>query len=313
MSKPKEPPKEAPSFLHQELQKIEKDYQTKVQIVTARPVLSQAFFFGWMLLDAILLTIFIGYIAYYLVSGSFAERHDVAQIVQNTDALHDAIVSNAAANLVTGEVLVLTPTAGYQDFYTEITNPNTDWTASFTYSFKTASGQTSSQKGFIMPGERKSLLALHESISGNRADVVVENIDWIRVDRHVIPDGADWLDRHNDFLVTNAVYETNLEINKQKVARSSFTMTNRSPYGYYDAVFTVLLVRADTVVAVNQVVLNRFDSGDTRTVDVNWFGTFPTAAEIRVMPNIDYFDADAYLPVGGETPPDLRDVLFRRR
>lgn len=313
MSKKEEPLKEQPSFLHQELQKIEKDYQQKVQIVTARPVISQAFFFAWAVIDALLLTVAIGYIAYYLVSGSFDERRAVSDVIQNLGTIHDATAFNAAANLVTGEVLVFSPTAGYEDFYTEITNPNTDWTASFTYSFKTASGETRQYKGVVMPGERKILLALHESVSGSRADFVVEDISWIRVDHHVIPDIEEWLERHEDFLVTNSVYETDLEVNKQKVARSSFTITNRSPYGYYDAVFNVMLMHGDTVVGVNQVVLSSFATGESRDVDVNWFGSFPGAAEIKVIPNIDYFDADAYLPVGGETPSDLRDVLFRRR
>jgi hypothetical protein len=305
MSKPEEPLKEQPTFLHQELQQIEKDYRTKVQIVTARPVLSQAFFFAWMVFDALLLTIFVGYSAYYLVSGAFDERRQVSAIINNLETLHDAAASRAAVSLVTGEVLVFSPTSGYEDFYTEIRNPNQDWTAAFTYSFKTSSGESRKQKGFVMPGERKPLLALHEALTGNRADLLVEEITWIRVDHHVIPDITEWLERHNDFQITDNTYVTNLEINKQKVARSSFTITNQSPYGYYEAPFLVFLLRGDTVVGVNQVVLNTFNAGEARQVDVNWFGAFPTAAEIQVVPNIDYFDADAYLPIGGEVPPDI--------
>ena len=85
--------------------------------------------------------------------------------------------------------------------------------------------------------------------------MVVEDISWIRVDHHVISDMTEWLDRHNDFLVTNNTYVTDLEIEKQKLARSSFTITNRSPYGYYEVPLTVLLMRADTVVGVNQVTI----------------------------------------------------------
>lgn len=313
MGKPEEVQKEQPSFLRQELQQIEKDYRTKVQIITARPVLSQAFLFAWMVIDVLLLVICVGYIGYYLVSGAFDDRRAVSGIVQNLDSLHSATVADAAVSLVTGEVLVFSPTSGYLDFYTEIYNPNPDWTASFTYSFKTSSGDTRSQKGFVMPGERKPLIALHESVSGSRGDLVVEDISWIRVDPHVISDISEWLDRHNDFLITNDVYVTDLEIDDQKLARSSFTVTNRSPYSYYDVPLTVLLMRADTVVGVNQVVLSDVEAGESRDVDVNWFGTFPTAATLKVVPNIDYFDADAYAPIGGETPADLRDTLFQRR
>jgi hypothetical protein len=314
MAKPKEKPAPKPA-IEIELAQVEKEYEQKVRLTTARPALQGAFYTAWMVIDVLLLVIFVSYIGYYLVSGSFAERREVANIANNLDSMRSISEDHQAAALVSGETLVFTPQEGFADFYSELRNPNEEWTASFDYHFSGVFGESATQRGFIMPLETKSLISLHQAVTGRAttAQIVIEDVEWLRVDAHAISDVSAWLTAHNDFSVTDAVYDTNLMVDDQKVGRSSFTITNDSPYGYHQAMFTVILERGGTPAGIHQVTLNSFDTGDVRQVDLNWFGTFPGAADVVVVPNIDYFDVDAYLPPASGAAEDIRDVLLKRR
>ncbi len=314
MAKPKEKPAPKP-FIESELAQVEKEYQQKVRMSTARPALQGAFITAWTILDALLLVIFISYIGYYLVSGSFAERREIASIADNIDSMRAISEGHQAAALVSGETLVFNSQEGFADFYSELRNPNEEWTASFSYHFTGSFGESAPQNGFIMPLETKSLISLHQAVTARAttASIVIDDVVWLRVDAHAIADVGAWLTAHNDFTVTDAVYDTTLMVDDQKVGRSSFTITNNSPYGYHEAMFTVILERGGTPAGIHQVTLNNFDTGDVRQVDLNWFGTFPGAADVVVVPNIDYFDVDVYLPPSSPAAEDIRDTLLKSR
>ena len=314
MSKLKEKP--APKlFIDSELAQVEKQYQQKVQVVIARPVLQSALLFAWTVFDVLLIVIFVSYIGYYLVSGSFAERREIASIADNIESMRSISEEHQAAPLVSGESLVFNPQPGFADFYSELQNPNEEWSASFVYYFTGSFGETVKQAGFIMPLENKSIISLHQNVATkpNSGQLVVENVVWLRVDAHAIDDIATWLATHDQFTVTDATFDTTLMVDTNKVGRSSFTITNNSPYGYHEATFTVILERNGTPVGVHQVALNNFDTGDFRRVDLNWFGTFPGAADVVVVPNIDYFDLDVYLPPASPAAEDIRDTLLKSR
>lgn len=314
MSKPKEKPAPKP-FIDSELAQVEKQYQQKIQVVTARPVLQSTLLFAWTVIDILLIVIFVSYIGYYLVSGSFAERREIASIADNIESMRNISEDHQAAPLVSGESLVFSPQTGYADFYSELRNPNEEWSASFTYYFTGSFGQTVKQTGFIMPLENKAMTSLHQAVSAKptSGQIAVEDVVWLRVDAHAIDDVATWLATHNQFTVTDASFDTTLMVDTSKVGRSSFTVTNDSPYGYHEATFTVLLERNGTPVGIHQVTLNDFDTGDFRQVDLNWFGTFPGVADVVVIPNIDYFNLGVYLPPASPQSEDIRDTLKKSR
>lgn len=312
MAKEKPAPK---PYIETELAAVEKEYQQKVTVTSARPALRSAALFAWTVLDILLIAISVSYIGYYLVSGSFADRREIASIADNIEAMRAISEGHQAASLVSGETLVFTTQDGYADFYSELSNPNEEWTASFTYYFTGSFGETTKHQGFIMPLETKALTALHETVTerASSASIAIEDVEWLRVDAHAISDIETWLGQHNDFTVTDAVYSTSLMIDGEKVGRSSFTVTNDTPYGYHEAVFTVILERGGSPAGIHQITLNNFAVGDSRDVDLNWFGSFPGAADVVIVPNIDYFDIDAYLPPSSPTETDIRDTLLKSR
>ncbi|MDP2631279.1 MAG: hypothetical protein Q8P30_00745 [Candidatus Uhrbacteria bacterium] len=294
--------------INSELKQIESEYNREVAIVKARPFLKRLGIFLWTAIDVILVVLFVGYIATYLVSGFFAEREDIAAIVSNIDVMHAISADNAAQAISIGSVKEFALSNGDYDLYVEVDNPNSDWYAEFNYYFDTGSEESDRMGGYIMPNERKPLVAFRQAFDARPSDaeLVVEDFVWKRVDAHAVENINDWMAEHTDFEITADDY-SDIPLDGENIARSSFTIKNKTPYSYWSPVFYVVLERNGTVLGVNQASVAGFESGETRTVNVNWFGNAPTAGDVFVIENINFFDPDVYMPPPGESGSDIRD------
>ena len=310
-------PEQIPSSAPAELRKIEKEYQREVRITKVRPVIRQTFWVVWAVFDAILTVIFIGSITYYLVAGSFADRRQVASLGQNIEALHDVTAESSAQSITAGDVKVFSLGEGRYDLFIELANPNNDWWAEISYSFADGEESTQTFSGFLLPGEQKPLTALYQEFTSrpSGAEFVVNDLTWHRVDSHEISDFDNWLTDHQNFVVDNADYSTDVEIGETNLARSTFTIENKTPYSYWDGKFLVVLLSGGGgVLGVNEVTVAGFESSETRSVTVNWFGDAPSSAstaEVKVITNINFFDEDAYMPLSSEVERDIRDTSFQ--
>lgn len=292
-----------------EMQKIEQDYRRNVAIVEARPKLEQVAIFAWLLLDVALIVYFFFTVVLYLVSGAFAETRSVASIGANAGVSHDAAASRVAQPLLTGDAAVLTRDTGAYDIYATVENVNTDWYAEVTYAFQDGDAVTDEASAVILPGETHYLTSLNYAAATRPSgmELVVKDVHWVRVDRHVIEDVAAFLVDHGN-IVADSTYAADVTYENDVVGRSELTLTNATPYAYYAPEFVVLLKRGGTIVGINTVTVPRFEAGSTRDVDVHWFGSIPTSSTVEVIPAINYFDEDAYMDPQGEPAADRRDA-----
>lgn len=297
-----------------ELHKIEREYQRDVVITNARPKLVSFGLFVWLLVDSALVVFFLVTVVMYLVSGSFTDQRLVATLDNNVASLHGAAVARAADPLLVGDARVLTHDTGVYDVYAVVENPNTDWYATFSYAF---SDDVSAEPatGFVMPGEKKHVLALGVELAAKPSGVNVEVTDvvWHRVDRHAVPNTEEFLVDHGNFVVTDERYDDSITIDQTKVGDATFTLTNNTAYSYYNPIFVVLLEHGGSVIAVNQVTVPRFMAGESREVTVRWFGQAPGAGTVTVVPAINYFDDEAYASPTGDAATDVRDEATKRR
>ncbi len=297
---------------HAELQKIEREFQRDVTITTARPKVVHFGLFVWLLVDVALVVFFFVTVVLYLVSGAFADQRLMATLDNNVAALHDAARARSADPLLVGDARVLTNDVGAYDVFAVVENPNTEWYATFTYQFGD-DVMAAPVSATVMPGEEKYILALNV-VRGNKpsgVSVLVEDVVWHRVDRHAVANTAEFLVDHSNFVVSEDVYDDSITINKTKVGDSTFTLTNNTPYSYYNPSFIVLLNHGGGVIAVNQVAVPQFLAGESRTVTVHWFGNAPGAGTVEVLPIINYFDEDEYAEPEGDVGTDIRDVERR--
>ncbi len=309
--KPQAPPSSAPA----ELRKIEKEFERQVKVTKARPVFARIFWISWAVLDIVLVVIFVGVIAFYLVSGSFVDRVHVAALTQNLNSLHNVTIENAAQPILAGDVRTFSLGESRYDLFIELENPNDDWWVEVSYYFEDDGEASETSYGFLLPSEKKPLVALYQLFSArpSGAEFIVEDLSWHRVDRHEVADIEDWLADHGFFTVENAEYSTDIEIEGTDLARSSFTVTNQTPYNFWEAEFLVVLKSASgNVLGVNQVTIPGFESSEQRDVNVNWFGDAPSGSSevnVDVITDINFFDEDEYMPLSADVEGDIRDSV----
>ncbi len=294
-----------------ELLQIDRQYKRDVALVEARPLLQRLGVIFWWSLDIGLVAFFVIYLVYSLFFGSANTQREAAKVVNNIQSTHAITLARAADPLVPGSARVIESETGKFDYYVQVYNPNSDWLATFSYYFTSSSGETKQHHAFVLPGENKYLLTFAESSTTRplNTEVVIEDLSWQRIDAKETNDVAAWLAEHQKFTVENVSHEASVQLGGEAITRTSFTITNNSAFSYWSPEFSVLLGRSGALVGVNTVTIPGFESGETRVVNVNWFGNVPTSASVEIVPNIDFFDDEVYMTPTTETPTDLRDLF----
>lgn len=299
------------NLLNSELVGVERAYKRDVAVTTARPIFKIIGFFVWALFDIGLLTLFLFVVVGYLVFGQFTDRKQAALIYNNIISASNTIASHSASNLLVSDVYVFSLGEGEYDYVATVQNNNSDWYAQYTYSFVTSEGSTQSTHGFALPGDSRPIMSLRQSIGDRDARIELTDIVWKRVDAHEIDDTEAWLDDHNDFTISEARHEKNLEVGEMKIARSSFNVQNNTSNNFWSAEFLVLLTRNGELVGVNKVTIPGFEVGETRSVAVNWFGSTVSSAEVEIYSNINFFDDRVYMDqLTNDNKVDIRDPVL---
>jgi hypothetical protein len=283
--------------LKQEYRAVEQNYRRDVAILEARPFMERAFFALWTALDLSLLAFFLLIIPFYIVSGSFSDGRMMASVGENAFSTHALSNALKPADLKVGSIKAFSTGSGTYDLFADIENPNDLWNADFRYHLVFDGGESGVEEGFVLPGKKSYVTSLHVSSNGlpRNIRVVFDELHFERIDRHTVPDYAAWLKEREVFPVSQIVYSTNVGLSGAPVGQTDFTLTNRTAYGYFEPKFLVLLERGGSVVAVNEVTITRFASGEERPVNLRWFDAIPSTATIRVVPLINYFDQSLYM------------------
>jgi hypothetical protein len=290
-----------------ELKEIEQEYKREIAIVKARPIVHKIVIGLWIIFDVFLLGIFIFMIASYLSYWQFSDRASTANLVKNLLTISESVDNRSASSLYVSEPIIIKSGDSY-DFSAWITNDNTDWYAQFDYHFSSNVGDSQTKHGYIFPGESKPFITLGQEFDGqpNNPEFIVSDIEWTRLDAHLVGDLEKWYSQHNNF-VFNDVMQGSVLLNGKSVASSSFTIQNNTPYGYWSAPFILLLQRNGVVVGINQFSVAGFESGESRQIQVNWFDNAVFSGDLLIIPDIDYLDEAVYMPAIAQTEVDIRD------
>ena len=303
---------EEENVISPEVHAIEKQYARDVRILEARPLLRRLGVLTIIGLE-VLSIVFLAIVVFgYVIHGAFVDLRTMgAMFAVNRDEFHAIATTYDAKALRVGAAKVVQGTPTSYDFYAKITNENTDWFATFTFTFSGSGVAPAPQEGFVMPGEDVYVLALGVDAESRPAapTVAIENIVWHRVDRHVAPNVQDWLDQRNAFTISEPTYTQDIDFGATALGRTTFTITNTTPYAYWLPQFTVVLERAGAIVGISRATVAELDSGEARDVDVRWYGDVPVLGAVTVTPFINYFDADVYMPPRGMPGEDIRDSV----
>jgi hypothetical protein len=273
-----------------------------VTILETAPKIKQWGIILWGMVDAILLIVFVVTVPVYIISGSFADSRQAASILANSANNHALVLAQAAESLEVGNAKALAGDTGTTDFLADATNPNVGWHATFSYSFSYEGGETEPALGFLNPGESRPLTVLHVKTDGQARNpqIVLRDIVWHRVNKHLIADTDVFLTNHNEFPISDIVSAADIVIGKSTVARTDFTVKNLSAYSYWEPKFLILLVRGGNPVAIQEATVSSFMAGESRSISVRWFQSVPAGASVKIVPVINYFDDSVYMNPLGE-------------
>lgn len=291
-----------------EIRSIEGQYRRQVAVIEARPKLESAGFVAWGMLDVFLLAFFFLTTVLYLASGTFADNRLMASLGNNADVVRRVSATRSPQNLVVGGSGVVLHD-GIADAYTTITNTNSDWYATFLLKPSTVDS-TESEWAFINPGEERTFAMFDLEDFSSRDRLIVEDLTWMRVDRHVVGEPSAFLAARSSIAIDNIQYVRDLTVGTSPISRVTFDVSNRTAFSYWQPMFVVRVLRGSSTVAVNQIVVPELVAGETRQVEVRFFGDLPETATAVVEPAIFYFDPNAYSNTpGGEESPDILETL----
>lgn len=202
------------------------------------------------------------------------------------------------------ELLVKHPQAfragpGKVDFVAEAANPNERWMARVRYKFVFGGGETDAFETSFLPQSSHPIAVFgYESDifpTGVRLEIV--DMSWRRLDAHAVPDVGAFLFERLMFGVEDVRF-TRAERSELPTDQLRFTLSNNSAYGYWQALFSVVLFDGDILSGVVPLTLEQFRSGDIREIDLRFIPDSLSVTDIQAIPLIDVFDSSVYMEPG---------------
>lgn len=296
-------------FLEEAGGQFEKQYKRRVWWVEHRDQLKRIGLLCWIIFDTILI---VG--ALWVFVDSFLLKYDQEQravasmALLGQSELRNFSITSSARSFIPGKPSVFPLGDSRYDLFSYLNNPNEDWYANFSYHFVVGGEDTDTRNGFILPLEEKpiSLLAYETEKRPTSVEVVIDAIEWQRVNSHEIPDYLLWSSERLGFEISDTSVTRDLQLDNKKVGRISFTVKNNSAYSYWQPIFHIILTRGNTSVGITTVSLSQFEAGETREVDVNWFDNLPAVSKVEVIPEVNIFDPEVFMSLAGENQEDVR-------
>lgn len=259
-------------------------------LTTHRFKLRQILFWILVIFDVILLGFSLFKWGDYLFSGYFQDKlmlQEISRSRSNTAVLREHF---AAQPLQIQTTQIFSGPGDKADALTMVKNPNDRFVAQFDYNFDWEGGKTTVRHGFLLPGEEKPIIELGIAGAAGASQAVLEikNLRWQRFTAHQISDMADYLTKHLNF-VTGEVNLNNLD------RRLSFTLSNETSYGYFASRFIILLLSNGGPAGVEQIFFDNFSAGEKKSVDIRLSNQNASASKIKIAPDINIFDPEAYI------------------
>jgi hypothetical protein len=242
-----------------------------------------------------------GFLDWFYGSG-VGERSQIAQMTRPSINYASFRETMAPQPLIIDNTVALNAGEGTYDIVARVTNPNMSHWVDFDFEFDSGSALAPLKRDFIIPGGVKfiSLLGVKSSSPLGSAEVVITNIAWHRINKHVIqPDLNTWALSRLNFVVSDIAFVPPAAEDQLRVSRATFKVKNDTGFGYRKIGFFVSLIGSGGgLIGVNYVTISDLRPHEVRQVDASWFYVLPSVSRVEVAPDINIFDDRVYIPVG---------------
>jgi len=216
-----------------------------------------------------------------------AEEEAITQIVNreiNFAAYHQ---SNAPIPLVIGTVTAVPTARGLYDLVAEVKNPNFKWAINELPFVFTADNQTVRGNTFFLPLEEKYLVKLGVALKHKpkQISLTFDKFNWQKV-RNLGELPIPTFDISDEVIEQLTPQDAGMPIGTSL----KFTLSNTSPYSYWQIGLTVILTKTGSIQGVGQQVISDVKSQSARTVEFFWPGTVITADNMIVRPEVNVLD-----------------------
>lgn len=233
----------------------------------------------------------------YLFSGYWRERDNRIANVQQFQNYTNLQPAYGAQNLQINDMKI-SEVSGKFDFFAQAFNPNKKFLARVSYKFAFDGGETPVRSVVIIPGKRIPLgfYGFESSIYPSGARLVVENTEWQKIDAHVIPDSAAYINPRLDFQVENLNFERQSQT-EGVPPRITFDIINQSAYSYYEGRFAVLMISGSGVENIMPLSIKEFRAGNVYPIDLRPAFDISGVSDIELVPLMNVFDQNEFLSV----------------
>lgn len=262
--------------------------------------------------------ILIVFSAYKMINYYSTESKEYSQAMQDfyIPAInHEATKLNQPANLEIDDVKILnsgqTTDGKKYDLIAKIYNPNDNFRIDFAYQFIFNGNKLPERSSFILPKETKVITAYSLAENPSTAKVMITKASMQRISAKEISNPPEFVKNHLNFSLKNAEIKS---LNTPKdLYKVSFDLSNETIYNYWDINLTILLYNGAEIIGINEISLEKFLSGETRPVEINWYEFLPSNIKVSIIPEIDIFNPEVYMDFQGTQEglgfenPDSRD------
>lgn len=236
----------------------------------------------------------------YLFSGFWRDRDARLETLQGFENYSQIQQNYAAQNLLIDSVKIF-QTGEMYDFVAVAQNPNQDFVARLKYKYVFDGGETPAKVVTVLPQKKfpLTIYGFESQIYPAGARLVIEDTRWRRIDPHVISSVESYVGTRLNFLVENVLIERN-SIGGALPPRVTFDIKNDTAYSYYEARFALVLLSGGSIEGVIPVSIKNFRLGQTFPVDIRPVFDIGGIDDIELIPLMDVFDPNEFLPASSE-------------
>ena len=194
------------------------------------------------------------------------------------------------------------------DFVANITNPNKRFLGELTYSFQYSGGKTEPRTTIMLPGRTRPVAERGVESSGLPAGIqfIIEDIKWKKINPHVVFDPEAYIDERLKFEFSNFDFVQKSAAADRPSNQMRFDIRNKSSYSFWQPTIYIELLNGTQTVGLMTTIIDKFLSGETRTVDLRNTTENLVVTDIRVHPYVNVFVLDEFMKVRvTETVPSL--------
>lgn len=233
----------------------------------------------------------------YLFSGFWNDRQSRLETVQEFQNYTLDASTYAAAPLQIDSIKIFQTGESY-DFYSLAINPNLRFVARVKYKYVFEGGETPEKIVTIDPGKKIPLtvFGFQSNAYPATARLQIEETKWRKINSHQIADVKSYMDIRLNFSIDNLQIEHNAA-GGPVPPRITFDIQNNSAYSYYEGRFALLLLSSGNVAGIQPLLIKDFRAGQTFPVDVRPAFDIGGIDDIEVVPLMEVFDSNEFLPV----------------